>query len=125
MAVLILSKLDRNEYETHKLHESFNTKGIESIVCHPDDFDIVVSENLLTSIKYKGQDFPIPDLVLTRLGAGILPFQLALIRQFEEMGIPCVNPSQPINVVRDKLRTGQTLAANKIPIPKKIGRAHV
>ena len=40
MAVLILSKQDRNEYETEKLSESFNSKGMESKVCHPDDFDI-------------------------------------------------------------------------------------
>jgi RimK family alpha-L-glutamate ligase len=52
------------------------------------------------------------------LGAGILPFQLAIIRQFEQMGIPCVNPSVSINIVRDKLRTGQRLAASNIPIPK-------
>jgi len=118
MTVLILSKQERNEYETNRLVESFTNKNISAMVGHPDDFDIVVSQDLNQSIKYKGQDFTKPDLVLVRLGAGILPFQLAIIRQFEEMGVPCVNPSKPINVVRDKLRTGQILAANKIPIPK-------
>jgi len=118
MTVLILSKQERNEYETNRLVDSFVSKNIPAIVCHPDDFDIVVSHDLHQSIKYKGKDFDKPDLVLVRLGAGILPFQLAIIRQFEEMSVPCVNPSKPINIVRDKLRTGQILAANKIPIPK-------
>ena len=118
MSVLILSKLERNEYETNRLVESFAIKNIPAMVCHPDDFDIVVSQDLHQSIKYKGQDFQAPDLILVRLGAGILPFQLAIIRQFEEMGVPCVNPSESINIVRDKLRSGQILAANKIPIPK-------
>jgi gamma-F420-2:alpha-L-glutamate ligase len=110
--------MDRNEYETTRLVDSFTSKGIDCIVGHPDDFDIVVSEELTNSVKYKGQDFPTPQIVLTRLGAGILPFQLAIIRQFEEMGVPCINPSTSINIVRDKLRTGQMLAANKIAIPK-------
>jgi RimK family alpha-L-glutamate ligase len=118
MAVLILSKVERNEYETTRLVESFTNKNIQAVVGHPDDFDIVVSQDLTQSVKYKGQDFEKPDLVLTRIGAGILPFQLAIIRQFEEMGVPCVNPSKSINIVRDKLRTGQILAANKIAIPK-------
>jgi RimK family alpha-L-glutamate ligase len=110
--------MDRNEYETDRLVESFREKQIDATVGHPDDFDIVVSQDLQQSVKYKGQDFATPKIVLVRLGAGILPFQLAIIRQFEEMGVPCVNQSMPINIVRDKLRTGQLLAANKIPIPK-------
>lgn len=118
MTILILSKQERNEYETNRLVESFTSKNLQVVVGHPDDFDIVVSQDLNQSIKFKGQDFEKPDLVLVRLGAGILPFQLAIIRQFEQMGVPCVNPSEPINIVRDKLRTGQILASNKIAIPK-------
>jgi RimK family alpha-L-glutamate ligase len=118
MTVLIISKQERNEYETSRLVDSFSSKGITTTVAHPDDFDIVVSKNLQESVKYKGQDLPTPNLVLVRLGAGILPFQLAIIRQFEQMGVPCVNPSVSINIVRDKLRTGQRLAASNIPIPK-------
>ena len=118
MTVLILSKLERNEYETNRLVESFSAKNIQTVVGHPDDFDIIVSQDLIQSVKYKGQDFEKPSLVLVRLGAGILPFQLAIIRQFEEMGVPCVNTSMSINLVRDKLRTGQILASNKIAIPK-------
>ena len=118
MTVLILSKMDRNEYETNRLVESFLSKNVTPIVGHPDNFDIVVSQDLQQSVKYKAEDFAVPGMVLTRLGAGILPFQLAIIRQFEQMNVPCVNQSESINVVRDKLRTGQILAANNLPIPK-------
>ena len=110
--------MDRNEYETNRLVESFLSKNVTPIVGHPDNFDIVVSQDLQQSVKYKAEDFAVPGMVLTRLGAGILPFQLAIIRQFEKMGVPCVNPSLAINTVRDKLLTGQILAANNIPIPK-------
>ena len=59
-----------------------------------------------------------PKLVLVRLGAGILPFQLAVLRQFEYSNIPCINPSESINIVRDKLRTSQILAQHNLPTPK-------
>ena len=118
MTVIILSKQERNEYETTRLAESFASKDIAARVCHPDNFDIVVSHDLYRSVKYQANDIELPKLVLCRLGAGILPFQLAILRQFEEMNIPCVNGSDTINIVRDKLRTGQILAASNIPIPK-------
>ena len=118
MTVIILTKLDRNEYESNRLVESFAAKGITARMCHPDDFDIVVDRDIHKGIKYRGEDLELPKLVLVRLGAGILPFQLAIIRQFEQMNVPCVNQSESINVVRDKLRTGQILAANNLPIPR-------
>ena len=116
--ILIITKNERNEYETNRIVDSFKSKGIEAAGFHPDDFDLIVDHDLKQGIKYKGVDIEMPELVLVRLGAGILPFQLAVLRQFEEAGIPCVNNSVAINIVRDKLRTSQILAKHKLPIPK-------
>jgi len=117
VTVLILTKLDRNEYESQRLVESFAARGIEACMRHPDDFDIIVDRNIHGGIKYRGQDMPLPDLVLVRLGAGILPFQLAVVRHFEQAGVPCINGSLAIETVKDKLRTSQILSRNHIPIP--------
>jgi RimK family alpha-L-glutamate ligase len=117
MTVLILSKLERNEYETQRLINSFAEKQITAKVCHPDDFDIIVNRNIHSGIKYKGQDLELPKLVLVRLGAGILPFQLAVVRHFEEAGIPVVNGSVAIETVKDKLRSSQILSRAGIAIP--------
>jgi RimK family alpha-L-glutamate ligase len=117
MTVLILTKLDRNEYESNRLVETFNSKGISAIMCHPDDFDIIVDKDIRKGIKYKGQDLELPSLVLVRLGAGILPFQLAVVRHFEQAGVPCINGSLPIEIVKDKLRTSQILSRAGIAIP--------
>jgi len=117
MTVLILTKNDRNEYESSRLVESFAAKGIEARMCHPDDFDIIVDRDIHKGIKYKGQDLPLPKLVLVRLGAGILPFQLAVVRHFEQAGVPCINGSLPIEIVKDKLRSSQILSRAGIPIP--------
>jgi RimK family alpha-L-glutamate ligase len=51
------------------------------------------------------------------LGAGILPFQLAVIRHFEQAGIPVVNGSVAIETVKDKLRSSQILSRAGIAIP--------
>lgn len=117
MTVLILTKQDRNDYETNRLVESFTNKNIAVIVAHPDDIDIIVTHDIQSGLKLKGQELPMPKLVLVRLGAGILPFQLAVIRHFEQAGIMCVNSSVSIETVKDKLRTSQILSRYSIPIP--------
>lgn len=117
MTVLILTKNDRNEYENTRLMESFSAKGIEAVITHPDDFDIIVDRDIHKGIKIKGKTMEMPKLVLVRLGAGILPFQLAVVRHFEQAGVPCVNGSQAIETVKDKLRTSQILSRHGIPIP--------
>ena len=115
--VLIITKLDRNEYESNKLVESFESKGIQATMAHPDDFDIIVDRDIHKGLKYKGNDMALPNLALVRLGAGILPFQLAVVRHLEQAGVPCVNGSVAIETVKDKLRTSQILSRNSIPIP--------
>jgi RimK family alpha-L-glutamate ligase len=117
MTVLILTKQDRNEYENNRLVESFTNKNIAVTVAHPDDIDIIVTHDIQSGLKLKGQELPMPKLVLVRLGAGILPFQLAVIRHFEQAGIMCVNSSVSIETVKDKLRTSQILSRHSIPIP--------
>jgi gamma-F420-2:alpha-L-glutamate ligase len=117
MSVLILTKNDRNEYESNRLVESFTAKGIEAVMAHPDHFDIIVDRHIHQGIKLKGKTIELPKLVLVRLGAGILPFQLAVVRHFEQAGVPCVNGSEAIETVKDKLRTSQILSRHGISIP--------
>jgi gamma-F420-2:alpha-L-glutamate ligase len=117
MTVLILSKLDRNEYECERLMESFAKKNIDAVMAHPDDFDIIVDRDIRQGIKLRGKTIEMPKLVLVRLGAGILPFQLAVVRHFEQAGVPCINGATAIETVKDKLRTSQILSRHGIPIP--------
>jgi RimK family alpha-L-glutamate ligase len=117
-SVIILSKLERNEFETERLIKSFTDKGIDAIHCHPDNFDIIADHDIRQGIKYEGKDIDLPKILLCRLGAGILPFQLAVIRHFEQAGVICVNSSESIETVKDKLRTSQILSRYNISIPK-------
>jgi RimK family alpha-L-glutamate ligase len=115
--ILIVTKLDRNEYESSRLADSFESKGIKTITAHPDDFDIIVDKNIHTGLKYRGKDMKLPDLALIRLGAGIQPFQLAVVRQLEQSGVTCVNQSVSIETVKDKLHASQILSRHGISIP--------
>jgi glutathione synthase/RimK-type ligase-like ATP-grasp enzyme len=117
MTVLILSKQTPTEYETSRLIASFANKGITAIPTHPDNYDIIVNKDIRSGVKYKGQDLELPQLVLGRIGAGILPFQLAVLRHFEQIGIYTVNCSESIEIVKDKLRSSQILSRHGIPTP--------
>jgi len=117
MSVIILTKQSETDYETKRLVESFTSKNISSRVCHPDKFDIVVDRDIRKGIKYGSEDIELPKLVLVRLGAGILPFQLAVLRHFEQAGVPVINSSVAVETVKDKLRTSQILSRNGIAIP--------
>ena len=115
--VLIISKQSADEYESTRLLQSFADRNIEVMLAHPDDFDIVVTQDIQKGLKYKGEPFSLPKVVLVRFGAGILPFQLAVIRHFEQAGVPCINTSESIELVKDKLRTSQILSKERIAIP--------
>lgn len=117
MSIIILTKQSETDYETSRLLESFTNKGITARVCHPDDFDIIVDRDIRKGIKYKGIEIKLPVLVLVRLGAGILPFQSAIIRQFEQAGIIVVNSGESILTAKDKMKTSQILGRAGIAIP--------
>jgi gamma-F420-2:alpha-L-glutamate ligase len=118
MKVIILAKRAEDEYETKRLIDSFQHKNINVSVNHPDHFDLIVNENLKQFITYNGEIIDLPDIVFVRLGAGISPFQLAVIRHFEQAGVICINSSISIESAIDKLRTAQILSSNNIAIPK-------
>jgi len=105
-------------YENTRLVQAFADQNIEARVLRPKLFDIVVSRNSEKSILYEGKRVSLPDLVLTRTGAGSNYFTLAVMRQFEKFGVPVINDADSILKVKDKLMTSQILASNGVPIPK-------
>lgn len=117
MSVLILSKRDEDEYENRRLVESLRDLGVPATIYHPDKFDVIVGKGTGHGIKYEGQSFDMPDLVLPRTGSGTTEFMTALIRQFEESQIRCINSSLSVEVAKDKMRSHQLLASHGLPIP--------
>lgn len=117
MSILILSKKDEGEYENRRLVESLRDLGIPATIYHPDKFDVIVGKNTGYGIKYNGQEFDMPELVLTRTGSGTTEFITAIVRQFEEEHIRCINSSLSVEIAKDKMRSHQLLASHGLPIP--------
>ncbi len=120
MVVGILSRR-RSLYTTRRLVESALKQGHETRVLNPLHCFLVLSQRA-PEIYYRGLEARVSDLdvVLPRIGASITEHGLAVVNQFDMMGVPLVNNSQPIARSRDKLRSLQLLARAGIDIPKTV-----
>ena len=68
-------------------------------------------------IYYNGEKLPMYDAVIPRIGASVTFYGLAVLRQFEMMGVYPLNESVAIGRSRDKLRSLQILAREGIGLP--------
>lgn len=68
-------------------------------------------------IYYNGNKLEGYDAVIPRIGASITFYGLAVLRQFEMMGVYPVNESVGIGRSRDKLRSMQLLARDGVGLP--------
>ena len=115
---LKIAILSRNPklYSTSRLKEAAEARGhevrvIDTLRCYM---------NIATdrpSIHYKGENLADFDAVIPRIGASITHYGLAVLRQFEMMGVLAVNGSVAVNRSRDKLRSMQLLSRRGIGLP--------
>lgn len=68
-------------------------------------------------VRYQGRKLTGIDAVIPRIGASITFYGLAVLRQFEMMGVYPLNESVAIGRARDKLRSLQLLARKGIGLP--------
>lgn len=68
-------------------------------------------------IFYNGEKLPHYDAVIPRIGASVTFYGLAVLRQFEMMGVYPLNESVAIGRSRDKLRSMQILARDGLGLP--------
>jgi len=69
------------------------------------------------SIYYRGEKLPKYDAVIPRIGASITHYGMAILRQFEMMGVYPLNESVAIGRSRDKLRSLQILSREGVGLP--------
>jgi len=68
-------------------------------------------------LRYRGNKLQGYNAVIPRIGASITFYGLAVVRQFEMMGVWSLNESVAIGRARDKLRSIQILAREGIGLP--------
>ena len=110
--------LSRNPrlYSTRRLVEAAVQRGHTAEVIDP----LRCYMNITThrpSIHYSGRSLTGFDAIIPRVGASVTFFGTAVVRQFEMMGVYCLNESVAISRSRDKLRSLQLLARKGIGLP--------
>ena len=114
MKIAILSRNSRL-YSTSRLVEACKERGHEVRVLDTLKCYMELSSNE-PAIWYKGEKLEGFDAVIPRIGASITTYGLAVIRQFEMMGVFPVNESVAISRSRDKLRSLQLLSRKGVDL---------
>jgi ribosomal protein S6--L-glutamate ligase len=118
MRIVILSR-QAELYSTKALVEAAQERGHAVDVLDTLQFDIRLSRRS-PELFYQGEPIGHIDAVIPRIGASITHFGLAVVRQFEMLGVYCLNESQAIARSRDKLRSLQLLSRHDIGLPPTI-----
>lgn len=116
MRIAILSRAE-SLYSTERIKEAAIARGhdvrvLDFLHCYMS----ITSEK--QQIYYKGEEIGHFDAVIPRIGTSRTFYGAAVIRQFESMGTYTINPSIAITRSRDKLRSLQLMARQKVGMPK-------
>src|SRR5713101_5499668 len=118
MRLAILSRKE-SLYSTRMLVEAARQRGHQVRVLDTLQLDIRISKRN-PELFYQHEPVGPVDAVLPRIGASITFYGLAVVRQFEMMGVYCLNESQAIARSRDKLRCLQILSRHDIGLPPTV-----
>jgi ribosomal protein S6--L-glutamate ligase len=118
MRIVILSRQE-SLYSTHALVKAGRRRGHVMDVMDTLQFDLRISRRS-PELFYQGRPVGHVDAVIPRIGASITFFGTAVVRQFEMLGVYCLNESQAIARSRDKLRCLQLLSRHDIGMPPTV-----
>ncbi|TIX51167.1 30S ribosomal protein S6--L-glutamate ligase [Alteraurantiacibacter aquimixticola] len=115
MKIAMLAR-NANLYTHQRLKEAAEVRGhqihiINTLRCYMN----IASRR--PEIYYNGENLTGYDAVIPRIGASVTFYGLAVLRQFEMMGVYPLNESVSIGRSRDKLRSMQLLARDGIGLP--------
>jgi ribosomal protein S6--L-glutamate ligase len=118
MRILVLSR-NASLYSTSRLVLAARARGHQVSVADPLDFQLVVSRRR-PALVLGDRLAPEVDLVVPRIGASVTTYGLAVVRQFDMMGVPVLNTAIAIARSRDKLRAMQLLTKKDIDVPRTV-----
>ena len=115
MKIALLSR-NRKLYSTRRIIEAAQQRGHQIVV-----IDVLRAYMNIAahkpSIHYRGEALEGFDAVIPRIGASVTHYGLAVLRQFEMLGVVSLNESVAIGRSRDKLRSLQLLSRRGIGMP--------
>src|SRR5690606_11576760 len=121
MKILILSR-NHELYSTSNLVRAAEARGhsaevVDPLLCYMD----ITSKK--PGVFFRKKRIDQVDAVIPRIGASVTFYATAVLRQFEMMGVYCLNESVAISRSRDKLRALQLLSRKGVGLPTS-GFAH-
>jgi ribosomal protein S6--L-glutamate ligase len=105
-----------NLYSHKRLVEAAQNRGHEIDVIRTLSVYMNITSHR-PELRYRGRNLQGYNAVIPRIGASITFYGLAVVRQFEMMGVWSLNESVAIGRARDKLRSIQILAREGIGLP--------
>ena len=102
-------------YSTRRIKEAAVKLGHQVKVLDTIKFGIHV-EPKSPQLTFRGKPLTEYDAIIPRIGTSITFYGTAVVRQFEQMGVFCLNSSVAIGISRDKLRSMQILSRHDIGI---------
>ncbi|MCB0000420.1 MAG: RimK family alpha-L-glutamate ligase [Anaerolineales bacterium] len=113
MKIGILSR-NSSLYSTRRLLQAARLRGHEAFVIDTT----AVSIDLGHATSSLQNRYPKIDAIIPRIGTSITEYGLAVVRQFEALGIPTTASSAAIEQSRNKLQSLQLMQRHELPIPK-------
>lgn len=113
-----IAMLARNPdlYSHQRLVEAAESRGHEIDIINTTQCYVNITAHRPV-VKYRGEILSGYDAVIPRIGASITFYGLAVLRQFEMMGVWPLNESVAIGRSRDKLRSLQLLSREGLGLP--------
>jgi len=116
MKIAILSRSPKC-YSTRRLKEAAVQRDHRALVLNTLHFSLSLKRDA-PALFYKGNPLSTYDAVLPRIGASITFFGLAVLRQFEQIGVFVLNSAMAVSRSRDKLHSMQILSRHNIGLPE-------
>jgi ribosomal protein S6--L-glutamate ligase len=115
MKIAMLAR-NANLYSHKRLKEAAESRGHQLDIINTLRCTMNITSHR-PSILYNGETLGQYDAVIPRIGASITQYGLAVLRQFEMMGVWPLNESVAIGRSRDKLRSMQIFAKHGLGLP--------
>lgn len=105
-----------NNYSNRRMIEAAEARGHVVDCIHTSRCYMSINAHK-PEVHYDGKALPRYDAIIPRIGSSMTFYGMAVVRQFEAMGVYCLNKAAPIGQSRDKLLAHQVLAAHRLGMP--------
>jgi ribosomal protein S6--L-glutamate ligase len=118
MKIAILSR-NKSLHSIRRLRQEARKLKVQCDVVDPLECQLVLNGKD-SHILYRNRPLPAYDAVFPRIGASITDYGLAVVKQFETLGVFTVNGTRAIADSRNKMRSLQALTEAGIHVPATV-----